>query len=87
MPTSKNNGHQFSTEQIVEIRDAAVAVSSRASEIAHVSSEVTEGVDGQGRSLESALSITNELAASLKETANQAESLAASSEELASASH
>ena len=51
--------------------------------IARITDEVSEGADAQVRSLDGALSGLNEMTASLKETAGQAESVAASAEELA----
>ena len=72
---TKGNGHGGATVYTIEMRDTAVEVTNSAAQIGDIAGEVTRGVDTQGRSLEGALSSANQMAASLKETAGQAESL------------
>src|ERR1044072_1000941 len=52
--------------------------------LARIANEVTQGAETQTHSLDSAVSLANEMTASLGETTTQAESIAASTEELVS---
>lgn len=66
------------------VLDQAELLAGSASIVARVSEEVSEGAGTQLAAIESALTGLNEMSASLKETAGQAESVAVSAEELAS---
>ena len=55
-------------------------VTTAANAIARLTDDVSDGAEAQIRSLDGALSGLNQMAASLKETAGQAESLSASAE-------
>ena len=62
----------------------AEQVAATAGTIARLNEEVSEGADAQLRSLDRALASVNEMAASLTQTAGQAESVSVSAEQLGS---
>src|SRR5215472_1648790 len=84
MENPKSNGYRKSEPALADMRHSATEVSQSAEHIAGIANLLNEGVGTQENSLETALSAANEIAASLKESANQSESLASSSEQLAS---
>src|SRR5262249_59677067 len=78
------NGHRALAFDPAVIRSRAEQVTESASDIARIADEVSAGADSQIRSLDDALSNVNQMAASLRETAGQAESVTRSSETLPS---
>src|SRR5262245_50288811 len=62
-------------------------VTSTAGTLARITDQVAEGAEEQTRALDRALNSMNEVGASLKETAQQAESISVSSEALVSSTN
>lgn len=83
-PPRRVNGVHSLALDTASVRNEAGLISHAAAALARMTEEVSDGADTQIRSLDEALSGVNEMAASLRETAAQAESVALSSEELVS---
>ena len=69
---------------ISRVRESTAGLTDSAAMISRTADDVATGAESQAQALDSAVSVVNEMAASLKETAGLAESVAASTEELAS---
>jgi len=86
--TQRSNGSGRETRiaalNIGLVRDRALRVTDSANGIARIAEAVSDGADVQIRALDEAVSGVNQMAASLKETASQAESVGTSTEQLVS---
>ena len=81
---ANGNGNGAGSFNRAGLLDEASQISDAVARIAQITDEVSQGADVQVRSLDAALSGVNELSASLKETATQAESVAGATEILVS---
>ena len=75
MAATNGNGHRADGLNHRALLDEAGEITDAAKVVARMAEEISEGADVQMRSLDSALSGVNQLSASLKETATQAESV------------
>ena len=78
------NKYDYENGDLDQVRSSAAEVATTAEYIARIAAIVTKGADTQNRSLDGSVSTANELSASLKETASQAQSLTVSADELMS---
>src|SRR5215213_1938145 len=78
------NGNRANALNRRALREETGEISVAAKVIAQMADEVSEGADTQMRSVEGAVSGLNQLSASLKETATQAEAVSVSTETLVS---
>jgi methyl-accepting chemotaxis protein len=80
--TSNGNGKASGGVDTHRMRERADQVTHSASGIARIADAVFEGAETQIRSLDEAVAGINQIAASLRETAQQTESVSESAEEL-----
>src|SRR5262245_58135135 len=84
MAANGGNGHRTHTLNHDLLRDEASQITDAVARIVAMTDQVSAGADVQVQSLDSALSGLNQMTASLKETAGQAESVASSTDSLTS---
>ncbi|MGL4374911.1 MAG: methyl-accepting chemotaxis protein, partial [Microcoleaceae cyanobacterium] len=75
------NRNQISSAAITQVREQSEQISNATNHIAQFIGQVAEGAESQIKSLDQTFSGINQMSASLKETANQAESVGTSTEE------
>src|SRR5262245_32103080 len=84
MAVSAGNGNGARVLDRSVLRDEATQITDAVSSIVQMTDQVSVGADIQVQALDNALSGLNEMTASLRETASQAESVAGSTDSLVS---
>src|SRR6187401_95528 len=84
LTNGRANGNGAHAVDHTKLRQEAGQISDVVSRIAQITDQVSAGADAQARSLDTALSGLNQITASLKETAGQAETVSGSTDGLLS---